>query len=545
MNDNPQDIQQQQSVDYKVLLFKFYRYWYFFAIMVFIALIIAFIFNKYTNPVYEVKTSILIKDKSENKLNPQNIMGLGMLNNMQNLQNEIGVLSSFTLSYRTIVKIGFEVSYYSEENFISKELYKDTPFTVEMDTAFPQPINTRFNLSFVSKDRYRLEVKEQDINFYDFSKKSKIEGRKDRIAVDETFEFGKWVVENNFRFRVLITPMFDPQKDLNRSFYFHFNDYESLVTQFKGFSIEPINKEASIVELKLKGGNVDKLVDFLNALSREYLAKDLERKNLVAIRTIKFIDNELQDISDTLHSTEKALEVFRTNKEIMNLDDVTKQVFEKMMDLQDEKAVLMVKSKYLTNLYQYLDKNQKLDELVVPASMGVDNVMLNDLTMKLTDLYTKRTEITQYSKEKNPTLISIDQQISTIKNALFENIKSAINTNNIALKEINDRVEQYTSRISTLPETQRVLIGIERRFKLTDAIYTFLLQKRSEAQITQASNLSDNEVVDAAKGDSSPVFPKKSLNYIIAIILGIILPIIYILGKDYFNDKIMEWEDVE
>ena len=131
MNDNPQEFQQQQqSVDYKVLLFKFYRYWYFFAITVFIALIIAFIFNKYTSPVFEVKTSILIKDKSENKLNAQSIMGLGGMNNMQNLQNEIGVLSSYTLTYRTISKTGFEVSYYSEDNFISKELYKDAPLSL-------------------------------------------------------------------------------------------------------------------------------------------------------------------------------------------------------------------------------------------------------------------------------------------------------------------------------------------------------------------------------------------------------------------------------
>ena len=479
MNDNnPQDFQQeqQQSVDYKVLLFKFYRYWYFFAITVFIALIIAFIFNKYTSPVYEVKTSILIKDKSENKLSAQSIMGLGGLNNMQNLQNEIGVLSSYTLTYRTIAKIGFEISYFSEENFISKEIYKDSPFTVEIDTVYPQPVNMRFNISIASKDKYRLEAKEEDIKFYNFSKKDKVPGRKERVAVDETFEFGKWVQGNNFRFRLLLTPMFNQEKDLTRTFFFQINDYESLVTQYKGFSIEPINKEASIVEIKLKGGNVNKLADFLDALGREYLTKDLERKNLVAGRTIKFIDNELQGISDTLHSTEKALEVFRTNKEIMNLDDVSKQVFEKMMELQDEKAVLLVQSKYLSNLAQYLERNQKLDELVVPASMGVENPMLNDLTMKLTDLYTKRTEISQYSKGKNPTLLSIDQQISTIKNALVENIKSAINTNNIALKEINDRVAQYTSKISTLPETQRVLFGIERRFKLTDAIYTYLMQ---------------------------------------------------------------------
>ena len=63
------------------------------------------------------------------------------------------------------------------------------------------------------------------------------------------------------------------QIDLKKSFNFSFRDYDGLVKEFKSFSIEPINKEASIVEIKLKGGNVEKLVDFLNTLTKEYLAK--------------------------------------------------------------------------------------------------------------------------------------------------------------------------------------------------------------------------------------------------------------------------------
>ena len=173
MNENIQDFtqQQQQSVDYKLILFKFYRYWYFFAVTIFIALIIAFIFNKYTKPVYEVKTTVLIKDKSENKMNPQDIIGLGLFNNMQNLQNEIGVFSSYSLTYRTVTKIGFEVSYYSEENFVSKELYKDCPFIVIYDSAFPQPVALRFNLTILSKDKFRLEAKDEEIKFYNFSRR--------------------------------------------------------------------------------------------------------------------------------------------------------------------------------------------------------------------------------------------------------------------------------------------------------------------------------------------------------------------------------------
>ena len=170
---------------------------------------------------------------------------------------------------------------------------------------------------------------------------------------------------------------FDEQKDVKRSFSFSFKNYDALVTEFKSFSLEPINKEASIVEIKLKGGNVDKMVDFLNTLTKEYLAKGLEKKNIVALRTISFINNELQGISDSLNSSEKALMLFRTNKEIMNLDDEARQVFEKMMQLQDEKAILMVKSKYLQNMKEYIEKNQKLDELIVPASMGIDNTVLN------------------------------------------------------------------------------------------------------------------------------------------------------------------------
>ncbi|MCK9422245.1 MAG: polysaccharide biosynthesis tyrosine autokinase [Bacteroidales bacterium] len=547
MNENIQDFtQQQQSVDYKALLFKFYRYWYLFAVTIFIALIIAFIFNKYTQPVFEVKTTVLIKDKSENKLNPQDLLGMGLFNNMQNLQNEIGVLSSYSLTYRTVTKIGFEVAYFSEDNFVTKELFKDCPFIVIMDTTYPQPVNTQFNVNFISGDKFRLEAKNQSAAYFIFSRRELLEGKKENISLDETFSVGQLIQTKDFKFKLLLTDKFDLKRDLNRSFSFTFNDYDDLVKRFKSFSIEPINKEASIVEIKLKGGNIDKLTTFLNALTKEYMAKGLERKNVVATRTISFIDNELQGITDSLNSSEKALMVFRTNKEIMNLDDEAKQVFEKMMQLQDEKAVLIVKSKYLLNMKDYIEKNQKLDELIVPASMGIDNTVLNDLTMQLTSLYMKRTEASQYSREKNPSLRAIDLQIATTKNALYENVKSAINSNEIAVKEINDRVTLINSRIGNLPETQRVLFGIERKFKLTDAIYTYLLQKRSEAQITQAANLSDNEVLDEARGEGlSPVFPKKSLNYIISLILGIILPIVYILGKDYFNDTMMEREDVE
>ena len=396
MNDHLQDFnQQEQSIDYKALLFKIYRYWYFFAITIFIALVLAFVFNKYTKPVYEVKATLLIKDKSENKLDPSALLGIGLMNNQQNLQNEIGILTSQALTYRTVTKLGFEVSYFRESNFVTSELYKDCPFVVSFDSSFPQPVGLRFYLTILSRDHYSITADGEEVGFYIFREKLAPEGKKAKIQVNETYKFGQVGQSGGYRFTVLLNENFSPEEDLNQTFYFIMNDYDALASQYKAFTVEPINREASIVEIKLKGGNVHKLADFLNTLCREYMAKGLEKKNLVATRTINFIDGELQGISDSLDASERALMQFRTNKEIMNLDDEARSVFEKMMELQDEKATLMVRAKYLQNMKEYIEQNQKLDELIVPATMGIDNVILNDLTRKLTELYMKRTDMAQ------------------------------------------------------------------------------------------------------------------------------------------------------
>jgi len=251
------------------------------------------------------------------------------------------------------------------------------------------------------------------------------------------------------------------------------HDYEGLVNEFKGYSIDRINKESTILEIKITGENVDKIADFLNALTREYIDKGLEKKNMVSLRTVAFIDNELKGISDSLNISEKALQEFKTKNGMLSLDEESKQIFQDMSDLQGKKAELMVQSKYLANLKEYVEKNKQLDQLIIPSAMGVEDDLLNQLTLDLTKLYTAKKETNQFSMEKNPSMKSLDIEINSTKVAIFETIKNAIKTNNIALKDLDGRIDVILSKVSQLPEAQRVLFGIERKFKLTDDIYTY------------------------------------------------------------------------
>lgn len=110
----------------------------------------------------------------------------------------------------------------------------------------------------------------------------------------------------------------DPEEDIENTYQFEFNDYFSLAENFGGFEIEPINREASILEIKIKGNNTQKSVDFLNMLTSVYLQQSLEKKNIIATNTIRFIDNQLGVIRDTLELAEMNLQEFQSSRDFMD-----------------------------------------------------------------------------------------------------------------------------------------------------------------------------------------------------------------------------------
>jgi uncharacterized protein involved in exopolysaccharide biosynthesis len=540
------EMNQEESIDFKQLFFKFYRYWYFFIITIFIAMIIAFLFNKYTEPVYKVSTTVMVKD-DKTGFDPQALLGLGNLKSNQNLNNEIGVLKSRSLVNRAIRALDFRVSYFLEDNFVTRELYTQSPFTVVFDTAFPQPAGLRFNLKILPENQYSLSTEGEAAFLYSFSNNRQLEDISKQVAISGTFGFGQEIKGRYHNFKIILNPNYVPKEHLGKNMFFMFNKTEDLARQFMDYTIEPINREASIVEISMRSNNMHKAADFLNMLTTAYLQRSLEKKNQIATNTINFIDDQLLGISDSLQMAEMNLQQFRTTNEVMNLDFQSQQVFTMMRDLEERKAELIVKNEYYLYLQNYLRNNEdNIDGLTVPSSMGIDDPVLTTLINELTRLYAERGEALLTAREKNPIIASFDDRIRVNKRTLEENIKNIVNTSNIAIRDINNRINQLSTRINRLPGTQRALFGIERKFKLNDAIYTYLLEKRSEAQITRASNMPDNEVIDEATVDQlQPVFPKKTLNYTIAFLLGLVFPVVYVLGKDYFNDKLIDKKDLE
>ena len=381
--ENIQNIiqQQEESFDYKSLFFKLYRYWYFFILTIFIALLIAFLFNKYTKPIYEVSTTVLIKE-DKSTMDAQDLMGFGFRGSKQNTENEIGKLQSYTLVNVAVRDLDLGVSYFQEDNFITAELYRDSPFKIIIDSTHPQPLNVKFKLSILDNENFSLEAQGKGVSRYNFSKFELIKGvgvsENLNINIDSTYAFGQFLISDNYFFKIILNENYNPELHNNKSYFFVFNEIDKLTNQFQSFEIEPIKEESSILKITLKANNTAKSVDFLNKLTEVYLKRSLDQKNKVAENTIMFIDSQLGNISDSLNFAEQSLQDFRVSKQVMDLDLQASQVFEQLKELEIEKAHLNLKSQYYKTLQKYVQQNQNLaDVLIIPATMGIEDPLLD------------------------------------------------------------------------------------------------------------------------------------------------------------------------
>ena len=533
------------SFDVKDFILKIYAYWYLFLLSIGIALSVAWLVNKMTVPIYSVSTSVLVQQE-QSMLDSRFASSMGLYDNQYQISNEVGILKSYLLTQRAIKNLNFTVRYYTKNKFIEKELYKDCPFIILIDSSVSQPLFSPIQISIINANEVNINSDIENVNLYDF-KYNKFNGSVNSIHINKRVKLFSKISGTNFSFTIIPRYGKNLKEYTGQNYFVKFFDELSLINQFRYITVTE-NKSSSILSISITGTNVPMLVEYLNALSNEYLKKGIEKKNQIAENTLRFINSQLIDITDSLHYSEKRLQDFKANKAIMNVDFQAQQVYTALENIQNQKAELLVKDKYYKYLKNYLleKNNTNIQDLIAPSSIGIQDPALGSLINELTRIFTERSEMAVNSKKDNPYLAALDIRIKDMKNSILENIDNLIHATNIAIQDVDHRMDEISSRLNKLPEAQRQLFGYERKFKLNDALYTYLLTKRSEVQISKASYLPNNEIVDQARDNEyASIAPRSHKNFMLALLLGLGVPIGFILLKDFFNDKILTNEDIE
>ncbi|MBN1599811.1 MAG: polysaccharide biosynthesis tyrosine autokinase [Bacteroidales bacterium] len=532
MNTTPEfkvqyiDVKDNTKINYALISRKILSYWRVLLIAAVIGIGCAYLYNSFTTPIYNVSTTVLFRDQNEELSGSPDILpGLGLFNASQNFYNEVSILNSYPIILKALSNLNFDVSYYVTENFVEKQLYQTSPFIVVFNPGFPQPVQLKFEVNILSDEEYEIKAKGTDIQLYNFSEQ-KVTQLIPQIRVNERAKFGEEIGNENFRFKIIPNSKLEIEDVYQKKYAFELNNLQSLATYYKNVLQISLNNELSTVAtVELRGSNVNKSIDFLKSLTNEYVSSNLNKKNHIAKSTINYINNQLEEIADSLSFAEDELATFRASHQVINVDVKAEQIYMQLQTLNSEKAALTVSYKYYTYIKDQFENQENISELIAPSSMGIDDPLLGNLVQSFVEMNSEKNTLIENRQQRSPYLRQLEIKIENLKNTIYENIIYHLNTTDINLEDINQRIKSLNQELNKLPETERRLLGMERNFNLNDAIYTFLLQRRAEAQIALASNLPNTEIVEPPRMiGKGPVLPRKKINYLIGLFLGIVLP---------------------
>ena len=524
--------QEAKPIDIKYYLIKYSRYWPLYATSIFIALVLVFLFHRYSVEEYQVQGSVLIKPKNSPEvriLDRSNIFS-----GSNNLENDILLFTSKNLAEEALKKLHFEVSYYASTNIKEVELYDKSPIKVLVDWSVHQSEGGTVHLTKISDSEFTLT--QEDKTFFDFFN-SKNYRPLDPDILNKTYKFGETIQTERSKFVVHQTKGMEVGDKL---YFIIHNPVDVLDNYARAVTVRPINNLGTVLQVSMVSQVVEKGRDYVNALMDSYIEFDLKEKNRITENTLRFIDDQMHILEDTLKMVESSMLNFKVENKLMDVNSEFGGVLGNIQALEGMIQNIDFELSYYQSLQAYLStKTMDYGDIIAPSIVGLSDGFLNGLIQSLVQVSMERRKLLAVVNENHPNVIVLDEQISKLRENIFENINNLVINTERRKAEAQKKMEQMDSKFAKLPQTESDYTKILRQFKLRENLYNYLLEKRAEAGIAKASNVSDNSVLDYARMGSL-IFPKRTQNYGFAFGLGFFIPLLILLAFHYLNNRIMD-----
>lgn len=510
---------------------KYYGYWKWFIASVLVCVILAFLYLRYTAPSYSVSATILIKD--ENKGGGANELSafsdkLGLMSGAKsNVDNEVEVLKARTLTYNAIKELKFNISYFIEGNVVTSEVYKDTPIHVNFVDLKEDSLknDTVFKVKSISSSKYKL-LDGEGHSIGEFSYGQEIKSK-----------LGTMIVTYNFD-----SPYFDKNKDFD--VIVKIMSFDKVAKLYKDkLSISTVNKQTSVITLSVTDLVSDKGVDFINTIISRYNDDAIEDKNMVARNTERFINQRLENLTKDLDDVETDIEGFKEKNELTDIKS-NAILYTETANLYEGKVL---EAETQLNVIGYMVDFLKTsgDESVIPANVIPNDNEAASLINEYNKLLLAKQRISVSATESNPQLLTFNNQLKGLRSSITKSLQNLKSSTQIERNKLQKQKVILGGKVSKIPGQEKEFREKERQQSVKQALYLYLLEKREENAIKLAVTAPSAKVIDAAYAGSVPVFPKKNIVLLGALLFGFLIPIAIIYLKNLLDTKIHNYIDIE
>ena len=523
-----------EKIDIQEVLFKYIIHWPWFVGAVLVCLIGAWIYLRMATPVYNISATVLIKDDKKGG-NTGGMAGLeelglsGLISSSQNIDNELEVLRSKTLVKEVVNQLNLYVSYTDEDEFPSKNMYKTSPVIVSLT---PQEAEKLSDPMIVEMSLYPQGSLDVGVTIGDKEYQKHFEKLPAVFPMDEgTLAFfqspdslmaNKDTTEESSAQNVRrITAKINSPMKVARVYC-------------ENLTIEPTSKTTSVAVISLKNSSLQRGQDFINQLLEMYNRNTNNDKNEIAQKTAEFIDERIDIISKELGNTEANLENFKRNAGITDLTSEAQIALTGNAEYEKKRVENRTQISLLEDLRKYIRGNEYE---VLPSNVGLQDAALVATIERYNEMLVERKRLLRTSTENNPAIVNLDTSIRAMKSNVQATLDGTLQGMSITKADLDREANRFSRRISDAPGQERQFVSIARQQEIKAGLYLMLLQKREENAITLAATANNAKIIDEAIADDIPVSPKRKIIYLIALVLGVGIPvgIIYLIGLTKFR----------
>ncbi len=520
-NDFSYDPSESGSNIITIIKRKFLPYWPLLFLLVGVALLLANLYARSLTPVYQISSSILIKDEKKGISESKMVESIDFFEMNKIVENEIEVLQSHTLMRKVVEDLGLYCTYYENGEGKLKSAYATVPVKMKLKEVLkstegsPIPFIINENATIVT-----INEKQYPVN--------------------------QWVQTEwgNAYFYSAIRDSADLQWK-NKKFYFTLVDPKVVENGLlAGLKVAAINKLATVVHLNMKDPDPRKGEDILNGLIKVYLQAEVDDKNQAALNTLASVEGRLDFVVGQLDSVENAIQKFRTRSGVIDISQQGRQYLDAIGMYDRQLQDINIKMSVLDEIENYVADGSNASN-IMPSTIGVNDPALTQLMGRLNDAQLQFEKLKHTTGENSPVLLAVKDQIKQIRPSILDAVKNQKVNLAIAKSNLSTASSKYSSLLNSIPQKEKQLLEISRQQSIKNQIYSYLLQRREEAALSYSTTVGNTRVIDYARSSLAPVSPNRLLLMVIFSLLGIIAFIGFVFFKEDISSKMLFRKDIE
>ncbi len=540
------DEQDELTIDYRAFLQKCVIHWRWFVASVLACLILAFIYIRYTAPVYNVTAGVLIQQKDSKGGLGAALSGgaLGMLSGLggvslsSSFDNELEIMQSRTLLKKVVTDLGLYIST-AQQRITGYDipLYKTSPIQVYMSPEEAAELESGVKIKTTYTPEGKLTA---HIEYIQEEEEQEIEKTFDRLPAVCSTPVGVLSFTKNDS---LLTEMRKKESG-NIKLITYINSPIEVAKAYKESLTIEGGKKTTIAQVSLQDNDKQRATDFVNYLVVCYNQDILDEKSKVVLKTSDFIRERMEVVNQELSTTESEIADFKQKSGLTDLSADAQLVLQESAKYEQLRIENQTQIRLVEFLRDYIQDPAHADE-VIPANVGLKEEKLTTAIDEYNSLLAERRRLLRTSSENNPAVINLNDGIQTLQKSIQTTVASTLKGLQITQNDLERQMRQFTDRINSAPQQEREYINLARQQEIKSRLYLVLLQQREENILSLGLTTDTGRIVEETLADNAPVSPKKKIVALAALFLGLCIPAGIIFLFDQFGSKIGKRSDIE